>query len=254
MKYAKIMLVCFIAAVIADGCSKNKLDQPVLGQLDESDITNRKGVEALLIGAYAILDGFSGDAFGQTGWWASAASNWVYGSICGSEAYKGSELGDQPDINSIETFKASATNVYFADKWAAVYAGAQRANDVLRVMRKATDIKPVDTPHIRAEALFLRAHYHFESIKMWKNVPFVDETVTYLNGNYRLPNNTPIWDFIENDLKYSVNNLPPTQLDAIGRANSYAAKALLVKAYMFQGKLADARPFLLDLIQNGKTA
>ena len=254
MKCNKIVLIFFMA-VISDSCNK-KLDQPVLGLLEESDIMNSKGVEGLLIGAYALLDGYSGDTYGQTGWWGSAASNWIYGSICGGEAYKGSEPWDQEQINSIETFKPSATSDYLASKWQAVYGGVQRANDVLRMMRKAKDIKPADTPLIRAEALFLRAHYHFEAIKMWRNVPFVDESVTYVEGNYRLPNDKLIWLEIENDLKYASDNLPPTQGNAVGRANSYAAKALLAKVYMFQGiaKYGEAQVLLNDLIQNGMTA
>ncbi len=46
-----------------------------------------------------MLDGMSSQ-FG----WESAATNWVYGSIRGMEANKGTDSGDQPDINPIQTF------------------------------------------------------------------------------------------------------------------------------------------------------
>ena len=72
-------------------CNKAKLDVPPLGQLSESDIANKKGVENLLIGAYSLLDGIS---FGYNLTWGDAASNWIFGSICGGEAYKGSDKLD----------------------------------------------------------------------------------------------------------------------------------------------------------------
>ena len=148
---------------------------------------------------------------------SSGASNWIYGSVCGSEAYKGSKVDDQPLITEIETFQATAaTSGPLDDKWKALYAGIARANAVLRVMRQAKDMTPADTTEVRAEAVFLRAWYHFEAVKIWNKVPFVDETVTYDAGNYYLNNDTLIWPAIENDLIYAMNNLPPTQ-NAVGQ-------------------------------------
>ena len=43
-----------------------------LGQLSESEIANKRGVENLLIGAYSLLDGISING----GAWEGAASNW----------------------------------------------------------------------------------------------------------------------------------------------------------------------------------
>ena len=234
---------------------KTNLDQRALGQLDETAIANKKGVQGLLIGAYSLLDGFSKDERGiETGGWGSAASNWIYGSVCGSEAYTGSVESDQPEIRKIERFQPGPYNIYIAQKWSALYAGIQRANTVLRVMRKAKDMSSADTTAARAEALFLRAYYHFEAVKIWKNVPFVDESITYEAGNYYLSNDSLIWTAIENDFKFAAANLPPTQLAAIGRANKYAAEAFLAKVYMFEHKFSDAQPLLKNLITNGVTA
>ncbi|HET6766370.1 MAG TPA: RagB/SusD family nutrient uptake outer membrane protein, partial [Chitinophagaceae bacterium] len=137
-----------------------------------------------------------------------------------------------------------------ASKWGTVYDGVQRANDVLRVMAKAKDIFPEDQKRIAAEARFLRAHYHFEAKKIWNKIPFIDETVTYENGNYRVSNEKDVWPEIENDLEYSVANLAATPYQgAVGRATKYTAMALLAKAYIFQQKFAQAK-LLLDAIIN----
>jgi hypothetical protein len=254
MKYKIIFLNVFTAGVILFSCNKNKLNQPALGLLDDAALANKNGVEGLLIGAYALLDGVSSDDRGSVGSYYSGASNWIYGSLCGSEAYKGSDINDQPAITEIETFNATAaTSGPLDDKWKALYAGIARANAVLRVMRLAKDMTSADTTEVRAEAVFLRAWYHFEAVKIWNKVPFVDETVTYDAGNYYLNNDSLIWPAIDNDLMYATKNLPATQT-AVGRANKWAAEAYLAKAYMFEHRYADAKPLLEDLIGKGVTS
>ena len=167
------------------------------------------------------MDGVSAGESSFVGSWGSAASNWIYGSICGSEAYTGSDDHDGTGIaiNNFAKFTSTPSDEGgdLDSKWRAVYEGIARANAVLRVMRQAKDISPDDTTEIRAEAVFLRAFYHFEAKKMWNNIPFVDETVTYSAGNYYINNDTS-WSFIESDLKYAMDHLPHTQT-AIGRVN-----------------------------------
>ena len=94
-------------------------------------------------------------------------------------------------------------------------------------------------------------HYHFEAKKMWNNIPFVDENITYEAGNYKMSNEVDIWPFIEEDLKYAVDSLPKIQ-DQIGRANHYSAEALLAKVYLFQHKYDSAKILLDDIIASGK--
>jgi starch-binding outer membrane protein, SusD/RagB family len=250
MRYIKLFVFSAILIIYFYSCGK-KLDKRPLGSLDETALSNKKGVEGLLIGAYSLLDGIGGNKSS----WFSAASNWVYGSISGSEAYTGSEDGDGPRkaILPAEKFiTLIPTNEALASKWGTVYDGVQRANDVLRIMKKANDILPADQKRIEAEARFLRAHYHFEAKKIWNKVPFIDETITYENQNYHVSNEKDIWPDIENDLKYAVTNLATTPYkDAVGRATTYTASALLAKAYMFQKKFADAKPLLVTIINSG---
>jgi starch-binding outer membrane protein, SusD/RagB family len=254
--YKSIIGISFF--LLAFQFCKKTLDQPAIGLVDESKLANKKGVEGLLIGAYSLLDGVSYDFYATNSWEASG-SNWIYGSICGSEAYKGSIETDQAErISTLETFTTTSGNVALATKWKIVYAGVQRANDVLRIMKMVKDINTSDRQRIAAEARFLRGFYHFEAIKMWNKVPYVDETITYNNGNYHLPNDTLIWGAIENDFKFAMENLP-IKMDAAGRANKYAAESFLAKAYLFQGrtnaaKYAAAKILLDDLINNGSTA
>ncbi len=247
-KFKILLIGATTSMVLFFACSKNFLDKAPIGSLDQNTLANKAGVEGVLIGAYSMLDGYGGAAGG----WESAGSNWVYGGVASDDAYKGSDPGDQADIVPIETYTATASNGYFNVKWRAVYDAVQRSNDVLRLMASATDISAADQKRISAETRFLRAHYHMEAKKMWNNVPFVDETITYAAGNFNVANTADIWPNILADLDYAIANLPATQ-SSVGRANVWAAKALKAKALMFKRDYAGALPILKDIIANGVT-
>ena len=149
---------------------KDFLDQPAQGTLDEATLATRSGVEGSLIAAYRSLDCSSSSA----GSWGCAASNWVWGSVPSGDAYKGSNLGDQQPINTIETFfwSVGEADTYINQKWSQVFEGVSRSNAALRLLDKVVAEKPAeitaaDQAGIRGEAIFLRAHFHFEAYRMW---------------------------------------------------------------------------------------
>lgn len=241
----------FVLAIVA--CSKNYLDVPPAGQLDPSTLANKVGVEALLVGAYSLLDGEGSNAGTGNGPWATAASNWVYGSVAGGDAHKGSDPGDQNLITPIETWSALASNAYLDQVWQQRYDGVQRANDAIRVMRLAKDMTPADTLQVSSEARFLRGHYAFELRKIFKMVPWIDENITYTAGNYLVPNDHDILTDIEADFSYAYANLPDVQT-SVGRANKWAAASYLAKTYLFEKKFGEARTLLTTIIAQGKTS
>ncbi|TAG99636.1 MAG: RagB/SusD family nutrient uptake outer membrane protein [Sphingobacteriales bacterium] len=238
--------------VIGWSCSKSFLDKKPLGQLDANTLANKKGVEALLVGAYSVLDGFINGGGIFLGGWQSSGTNWVYGSVVGGDAHKGSDAGDQPDIIPIESFSSTPTNGYYEQKWAIVYEGVTRSNSALKQLAAATDVSEADRKRITAEARFLRGHYHFEAKKMWNNVPWIDETLVSLE-EYNVANTTDIWPKITEDLKFAYDNLTATMPNK-GRVNKWAAGAMYGKALLFQKKYAEARAVLRDVYTNGTTA
>ncbi|MEJ0083180.1 MAG: RagB/SusD family nutrient uptake outer membrane protein [Puia sp.] len=254
----KIFLPLGVTVVaLVFSCSKSFLTKPPIGSYTPDVVATKAGVDGLLIGAYSMLDGFggAGSAVPGGGAWVAAGDNWVYGSVCADDSHKGSDPGDQPDIVSLMTWSEGSTNNYLEGKWEAMYDAVQRANEVLREMRLAKDI--TDTVQLVAESRFLRAWYHMELKKMYGNIPYVDESVTYIAGNWRVPNsadvatnNADVWPKIEADLNYAASNLPEKQTD-IGRANKWAAECLLAKAYMFQQKYSDALPLLTTILASG---
>jgi hypothetical protein len=251
--YRAIIACLAVASITVNACKRNFLETEPIGPLSESTVATHAGVDGLLIGTYSMLDGVYNGNGNPLGPWESAGSNWIYGSVASDDSHKGSTYGDQPEIELIESYASTSVLNHFNSKWRAVYNGVQRANDVIRIMRKATDIAPEDTMQIVSEARFLRAFFHLEAVKMWgAQVPYVNETVTYVNGNYNVPNDASILPQIEADFKFAADNLTATKAQ-IGRVNSWAAKAFLAKTLMTDKKYLEAIPILTEVITSGTT-
>ena len=238
--------ICSLAIlVLGYACGKKFLNKPPLGSLSLGAISNKAGVDGLLIGAYSLLDGSGGNGGG----WAGSSDNWVFGSVAADDSYKGSTASDQGDIQALEIWTATSTNSYLDGKWAVVYDGVNRSNAVIKNMRLISSLTSADTTEFAAEARFLRGYYHFEALRLWKNVPFIDENANTENI-LTYTNSADISPKIIEDFTFAMNNLPATQ-PQVGRANKYAAEALLAKVYMYQLNYIAALPLLNDLINNG---
>lgn len=259
-KYKLIVPVLLSGIITLIACNKSFLDKQPLGSLAQANVANLTGVQGILIGAYSDLDGEIGLSTSTGFAYGSSGSNWVYGSVCADDSYKGSTPTDQPDMVLLETWSLSSANTSFIQqKWTMLYDGIQRSNEVLRLLALATDITPAQAKSIAGEARFLRAFYHFDGKKMFNNFPYVDETISITNNNLNVPNIDKagkfidIWPKIEADLQFAMANLPVVQPQR-GRANKWAAEAFLAKVYMVENKLADAKPLLDELIASGVTA
>ena len=246
-------LLIFVAGA-AYACEDFLIANPQ-GSLDEGTLANPAGVEGNLIAAYRMLD--------QAGWgaWGSAASNWVWGSATSDEAYKGSEASDQPPITDIEMYLWSTGGVedYLNDKWRHSYEGIVRANATIKLMEKLLEENPEaisqsDQDGIRGEAIFLRAHYHFECWRIWGNIPYFTEAdTTFYKSNQDQAG--PALQLILNDLDQAISLLPATPRNReVGRATSWTARAYKGRVQMYDGDYAGALTTLRDVRNSGPYA
>jgi starch-binding outer membrane protein, SusD/RagB family len=240
LKYLSVALLLGLGA-----CGDDFLSESPHGVASEELLASSlKGCDALLIATYSSIDGFSGWDNGTP--WGAAASNWVYGSIAGGDAYKGSEANDQPEIIPIENHTVDANNPYLESKWRTLFDGVARANTAMRAFTALQGIDEALRTQRLAEARFLRGYYHFEARRVFGFVPYIDETAT----EFRIPNDREIYPQIEADLAAAISVLPTTQ-SQIGRATKGAAQALLGKVLITQGKYAEAKTQFDAVIASG---
>ena len=245
-----ITKIIFIAALIVGcitifyACKEDFLAAQPYGQYGSEQIKNKKGLDALLVGAYGVLDGqgVAGDS------WETSAVNWATAGVAADDAYKGTDANDQPQMTEVEMYQSQSANRYFYNKWLAVYEGVSRTNDVIRLANDPaiTDVTDDDRKNIIGQARFLRGHYHFDAKRMWNKVPYISDTTTIYN------NSTDIWPDIEADFKFAFDNLPEVQGDS--RANKWAAACYLAKVYMFQKKFTEAKALYDQIVVSGKTS
>lgn len=225
------------------------------GTLDESTLKTQAGVEGALIATYRALD----CNYQTASDWGCAVSDWVFGSVASDDAYEGSQAGDQPGIEQIELMHWNSPDAegYLNTKWTAVYDGISRANATLRLLKEVEAIpgalSKADDDGIRGEAIFLRAHFHFEAYRMWGNIPYYREG----DLDYRKPNETKtqVEADLEKDLTDAIGLLPATpRNNQVGRATKWTATAYLGRVQMYAGDFAGALATFKQVISSGPYA
>jgi len=225
-------------------CSDDFLTTPPKGQANEDLLLNSEGIDKLLIGVYAVVDGVHGET--GIGKWSSSVSNWVFGGVSSDDAYKGTVFGDQNQINPIEGFYVDATNQYVANHWKPFYDGISRANDLLNKLVQV-ELPESERIHVEAQVKFLRAHFYVELTRVHGPVPYIDENT---EDPSLVPNDHFVWPEIEKDLLFAAEHLPHRQTD-LGRPTKWSAITYLGYVKLLQNKHSEAKPYLDDVFENG---
>lgn len=242
MKILKVfLLVSIIGFVIS--CSEDFLNLNPQGSLDGAALESPAGIEASLISAYSVLDGWTnaGNAWGRD------AGHWIWSGVVSDEAHKGSDASDIADITQLELFQWLPSNFLLDEFFQSRYEGIARVNATIALNNASEEISPARKAEIDAEAKFLRAHYHFDLYRVFKNIPYYTEE----DVDFKKANDQDILPDVIADLQTAVNGLPVNQAE-VGRATKGAAQAYLGKVYMFTGQFNEAKAQFSAVVSSGK--
>ena len=240
MKNLFVVLFVIFAVV---SCSDDFTTSTAVGALSDDSLQNAAGVDLLLTGAYSSLNGQRANGFGNG--FGFAADNWTM-DVMADDAHKGSTDDDQADLAAVELMSWESGNGYFLGKWGVLFAGINRANAVLDLIGKIED---GDFSNQVAEARFLRAHWNFQLQVMFDNVPYIGDEA-FSASEFNQPNPGNIWDEIEADFEFAMNNLPMSQTEP-GRPNAWVAQAYLGKTFLYQSEWSEASTLLNGVVNNG---
>lgn len=246
-----------LATAVLYGCKDflSNASEPQ-GTLNQQTLANRGGVEGSLIAAYRTLDctGATEDT------WGCAASNWVFGNVVADDSYKGSSPLDQGEINDLEGYHWGGPGAakYLNTKWVIVYEGIVRANSTLRLLKEVEAASPgefstADANGIAGEAIFLRAHYHFEAWRMWGNIPYYREDDT----DFRKANidSSAVAVELLKDLDSAIKLLPATPRNGEkGRATSWTAMAYKGRVQLYDHQYANAKATFENVVASNQYA
>lgn len=241
MKKIKYFIYIALASVLS-ACSSDFLERTPQGELTTPQLQTPEGVEGLLISAYGLLNGNVSGTWGNYG---SAPSQWLIGEVGADNAHKGSNNGDQPNMNQIELYQVTSTNDNLEVIWNRYYEGISRCNNVLRVLAavqggSGAKLSESRAKEIQGEVRLLRAHYYFFLRRIFINIPYVDENMTTVEAA-AVKNDTDVYPKIEADLQFAIDNLSTTKPKGeAGRVDKYAAQAYLGKVLLYQKKYPEA--------------
>jgi len=243
----RILLISLNLAVFGGliSCGDEFLEKAPKGELtSENFFKDAAQAEQSVNAIYAHLRNFNVHVFSYIG----------ITDIASDDADKGSVPGDAGFLQDINDFTFDANNGAVNGIWSGYYQGVFRANQVLANVPK---IEMNEELKIRllGEARFLRAYYYFFLVRTYGDIPLIDRP---LNPDEYRQVRVPaaqIYDFIEEDLKFAIANLPEKSeysASDLGRATSGAAKAYLAKVHLFQNDFASAFQLAQEVINSGE--
>jgi len=231
-------------------CNDEFLEVPPQNSLNLVTLGNEQGINASLVSAYSMLDGWNAD-WGN-GPWGGQGSNWLFGDVMSDDAYKGTEPTDGAQWEAMELFIWSPLDGDLDIKFRTDYEAINRANTTLKLLQSTDGLSQEFTDQITAEAKFLRGHYHFDLYKIFRYIPYYTETDT----DFKKSNTTEAGDYIDPitniiaDFQAAADVLPETQ-DQTGRATKGAALAYLGKAYLYNKQYTEAKAAFDQVVNSG---
>ena len=209
---------CLLVTALAS-CSVD--DVKPQGTLDEE--TAFSSPEKLVTAAYAKL----GDD-----WYSYPFNLWPYGDMSADDCLKGGSGENDTGYHPMEIFSTlQPDRGEFDELWYQLYSAISRCNRAIESIDMLDET--ADTKKLKAEVLFLRAHFYYKLQQMWYEVPFITEGMD--NAAIEAcpqSSHNEIMQYIIDDFQYAYENLPEAAPGTTGRAHKVAAAAYLAKCYL----------------------
>ena len=185
--------------------------------------------DKMVTAAYAML----GDC-----WYTYPFNLWPYGDVASDDCLKGGSGTTDTGYHPMEIWSTlTSTPGEFDELWYRLYCAISRCNRALvSVAEYGEGTLGAETAKQRdAEVRFLRAHFYFKLLTMFRQIPWIDEEVYKNNAQEQTRNDEftyeQIFQKIIDDFKVAYDVLPAEQQDG-GRVNKIAAASYLAKCYL----------------------
>ncbi len=226
MKYIYKMVLATALMGVATSCD-DFLDYEPTAVVDEEKAFSEP--DKMVNSAYAML----GDC-----WYNYPFNLWPYGDLSSDDCLKGGSGTGDTGYHDVEIWSSlTSTKSELDELWYRLYCAISRCNRALVSLDEngESTLGEETTRQRKAEVLFLRAHFYYKLVSMYRQVPWIDEAVFSANASESTSNTEftydELWQKIIADFETAYEVLPETQSDG-GRANKIAAAAYLAKCYL----------------------
>ena len=203
------------------------IDVSPVGVINET--LAQESPEEMTTAAYAML----GDC-----WFSYPFNLWPYGDVSSDDCLKGGSGTTDTGYHPIEIWSTmTSTPGEFDELWYRLYCAVSRCNRALVAIEEhGDDVLGRDVARQReAEVRWLRAHFYFKLLTMFRQIPWIDEKV-FVNNTQESTRNDEfgyeeLFMKIIDDFRFAYDVLPAVQRDG-GRVNKIAAASYLAKCYL----------------------
>ncbi|HJC94043.1 MAG TPA: RagB/SusD family nutrient uptake outer membrane protein [Candidatus Phocaeicola excrementigallinarum] len=187
--------------------------------------------ESMVNAAYAML----GDC-----WYTYPFNLFPYGDITSDDCLKGGSGPNDTGYHAFDiwTTLTPTTPGEMDELWYRLFCAVSRCNRALvSLEQNGTSVLGEETTRQRvAEVKFLRAHFYYKLLTVFRQVPWIDEEV-YKNSTYEEVRNDALsyeelFQKVIDDFQEAYDVLPAKGPGEDGRANKIAAAAYLAKCYL----------------------
>lgn len=187
--------------------------------------------EGMVTSAYAML----GDC-----WYSYPFNLFPYGDIASDDCLKGGSGPNDTGYHAIDIWKTvtPTTPGEMDDLWYRLYCAVSRCNRALLSLERNGESKlGAETTRQRiAEVKFLRGHFYYKLLTVFRKIPWIDEKVEAAGSQESVKNDAykyrELFGKVIDDFKAAYDVLPVKGPGEDGRANKIAAAAYLAKCYL----------------------
>jgi SusD family. len=245
-QYIKSLLFA-TSILLATSCGNDWLEIEPTDGIDSSEAINTiKGAQAALIGVY--------DAVQESRYYYGAAMLY-YGDVRADDMQASKSNKRSSSLYEMRYKAEDAPNM-----WSVPYQVIARANNIINAIdnNMVTDGSETAINHIKGQALALRALAHFDLVRIYANPYTMDNGASLGIPVITQPmkfNATPgreivskVYEQIISDFNDAVTLMTSTH--QTGFLNSWSAKALLSRVYIYMGDNQNALKLAEDIIEN----
>lgn len=207
-----------VAVIGLSGCNDYLDKKPLDSNSDETNWTSESALEIYSWKFYGYLSEMS------------YGSGWTRGQ------YHGETLTDDYATEAFTEFTKNIPNS--SSEWNTPYDRIREANILLSRVDRIPNLSDEAANHWRGVARFFRALYHFDLVKTYGDVVWVDSEVDFSKKeNVTRPRDSrvTVMDNVVADLEFAMNNcLGPSKAEA-NTVNNMVAAALLSRVALYEG-------------------
>ena len=240
-KYIKYMVsMAALASVVATGCKK--------------DFFNRPPENSSTVGTYyqtvAQVQASTNALYAAPWFGYNTKVSWSI-----SELMSGNGRSGSSDVVNFGNFSVANGNFELSAAWNSLFTVVAQSNALLNNLPTAApaSISPAVVNNALGEARLMRATAYFYLVRLFGNVPLVENPTALASSFQTVPTNpvTDVYKFIIRDLKFAEANCTPN-VASTGHVSSGSASALLSKVYLYMQDYANARLEAEKVINSGE--